>query len=200
MAERTGHIADLKQRLIAELKRDKKRTAVMGVLFIVAVIVVGHRLIDSLSPSELRAAGEPGGTTAPAPNPLPIATVVQRTERPNAPERSAYVTQLDRTIRRDIFRPDPGLFPAAGTQRTTDVRVTTASARDDAAERERAVREAARSLALQSTILGNRPTAIINGEVAAVGSQIGGFCVVAIHRRSCDLEKDGVQIKLLMKE
>jgi len=58
----------------------------------------------------------------------------------------------------------------------------------------------AKGLSLQSTIISQRPKAVINGQLVGVRDTIQGFEVVEVQARSCVLVQDGVQIVLEMKD
>ena len=49
-------------------------------------------------------------------------------------------------------------------------------------------------------MIGGTPSAVINGRVMRVGDYIEGFKVIAIHPRSCDVKKRGVEVSLDMKK
>ena len=58
--------------------------------------------------------------------------------------------------------------------------------------------EAARSLKLQTTIVGAHPRAVINGQLVGPGDKIAGFTVRRILDRKVIVEMDGVQVRLEM--
>ena len=70
----------------------------------------------------------------------------------------------------------------------------------DPLEIERAVRAEAKTLSLQSTMIGPDPSAMIGGRILRVGEWIKGFRIIAIHERSCVVEKKSVKVPLEMKK
>ena len=69
---------------------------------------------------------------------------------------------------------------------------------DELERKEAAVREAARELQLQSTLLGAKPRAVINGVLIEIGQAIAGFELTEISSRHVKLKKDGVVVELEM--
>lgn len=61
------------------------------------------------------------------------------------------------------------------------------------------VRIAAGALRLQSTIMGARPAAMLNGEMVREGSVVAGFRVLRIEARQVIVEREGVKLALIME-
>ena len=202
MAKTKTKQADWKQRLLCELRRDKKRAVVLALLLVVALIVVGRQLLKSAPPSKVRAAA-----AAPAVADGPAAQYVEPVG-PVEPGRPAPDVstpgpeeQTDWATHRDIFVPELDLFPPR--QEPTDAgkaTVTSAPSAAHMAAKTQAIKAQAEALVLQSTVLCERPMAIINGKVLSIGDWISGFEVVSIRARACDVKKDDVEITLEMKE
>jgi hypothetical protein len=190
-----------KRRLVAELKRDKKKTVVMLALFVVVLIVVAVRIIGNDGPTRARAAVAPTVVpSTPAPQgPSPMVNIEPMQHAEDAPNDD-YIKRVDRTIRRDIFVPDLDQFPPQEPAAEVKPVVTTTPSVDEEETKVRGVIAQAQALVLQSTILCQDPTAVINGKVLYIGNQISGFEIVEIRARSCDVRKDGVTITLSMKE
>jgi len=209
MIKTHNNIEMFKRRMIAEIARDKKKASVLAILTIAAVFFVGKLLIKS-SPSAasgMRAADP----VAEAPDDDPANGL------PKIPKLgdSTKSTPFDRghgpikprprgEITRDIFRPNPKVFPlvakaskSAGqpdvVQAKIDERTIALKARKERIRREGAL------LDLESTITGSVPIAIINGAVLGRGGVISGFRVVKIESQACVVEKEGVQLNLTMK-
>ena len=178
-------------RLKADLKRDKKRTGILCALIVVASIVGGRFLLQRLTPSKVQASVTPIVADAPP-------TVSRRTTPPLPGTRSGE--PVDRTasalgrsrrpISRDLFTPDPRFFPLGQSVYATDQATTNPSGGSD----EGAIRARAQILTLESTIVGTRPTAIINGSFVRVGEWVNGFKVTRITERMCELECKGVKV------
>jgi hypothetical protein len=61
------------------------------------------------------------------------------------------------------------------------------------------VRIAAGSLQLQSTVLGAHPGAMVNGQMVCEGDKIAGFRVVKIEARQIIVEREGIELAVLME-
>ncbi len=205
MNKPTTNVPDWKRKFAAELKRDKKKTAILGALVIVAGIVGGRLLIRPGAPANASAA------IAPAASPAPTASVAvsappvaeaRQTGRRDA-DRRKYIQDLPRDFRRDLFHPNSEYYtPTAVIVSTEKVNDKPSDAEQQAAQREQevqAVHAQARALNLQSTMLGSTPTALVNDRVLRVGEWVNGFRVAEIGASWCVVEKSGVQIRLTMK-
>jgi len=193
----------MKTRLVAELKADKKKAGLVVVLIVVAMFM-GIRLAVKAGGKTASAASTPSASVLPGAGkktggsaggalgggPAASKTYGQRREK--------YIRNLDRTIVRDIFEPDAQLFPlavkAAGANRQQAV--ATSHPVDKKELQEQLTRREAASLKLQSTIVGDVPTAIINDKVLRVDDWIDGFQVIKITSQSCVVRKDKVEIQL----
>jgi hypothetical protein len=188
-------MSNFQKQVFAELKRDKKKTAIMAVLLLVAVALVGRVVLKAGKPAMASAAttvkNPPAARLARSSD--PAATESGESDR----EKVRNLGPIDTTITRDIFATNPKYFPSG---KTVDVPAEIEAARTDdlAAERE-AILARARELSLQSTVLSASPTAIIEGQVLRVGDTINGYNVVEIGPRQCTLEKNGVRVSIEMK-
>lgn len=179
------------QRLVLELRRDKKRTSLLAVLVLVAAIVVGRQVVHSAAP--VSAATAVVSTDAPV---AQMAPAVAPSMAAGDVQKLVPLQSREHKFVRDLFRPDPQAFPPltedVGPQQVMSVEGEQESAR-------RKIETQAASLVLQSTILGSRPKAILNGNVISLGGSIEGFSLISIEARFCVLEKDGVSVRLDMK-
>ena len=197
----------LKKRLMAEFARDKKKAVILIVLLLVAVLFVGKLLLKS-APAEATAAANPatvvatGAPMAPGREAGSIDAQVFNSKNPEveAPKVAANA------ITRDIFMPNPSIFPEIIKKTTgprgskVDVVEDEKSKRDAELKRKEAlIREQGAALHLESTITGRRPIAIINGTVLGPGGLINGFRIVEINSQACVVEKDGVRLNLTME-
>lgn len=181
------------KQIVFELKRDKKKAVVLAVLFCVAAVVIGKLFISDSQPAPADA--------APAAAPSPAAPVerVAATDEPTADEseksasRDKYLKELDTNIKRDVFKPTPGLFPS---QRAKQAAAVAGKIDDD----NRIIFEQSKNLSLQSTVFGATPTAIVNNKVLKKGDMINGFLVVEINPSSVLMEKNGSKVLIWMKE
>lgn len=191
-------------RLKAELLRDKKKTGLLLGLVLVAGIVGGKALLGGKTPAAAQARNSPvtagtagGGTVQPS---LDRAAADQR--------RAQYLANLDRRIGRDIFRMSSDYFPLEGQVPAPAPAVAepdfldhlTQLAQGDGSDskKEALIRAQAQSLALQSTMLGSSPSALINGRVLHVGDVISGFALTQIDTQTVTLTREGVTVTLQM--
>lgn len=179
----------MKDQLILELKRDKKRAAILGIVAVVGLVMVGRLALKKLAPSSAGAAPTAAAVeTGTAPNGTP-----NWQPGTGAAESGDYMTQIDTTITRDIFTPPERFYPAVATpKKALGVADGTRSL-----DKEN-VRKDAAAMTLESTILSSTPKAIINGQLSQVGDTVNGFRVTQIGPRSVTMERDGVSITLEM--
>ena len=199
-------LAEIKKRLVVELKADKKKAGLVAVLTIVAIFM-GIRLAVSQggkngsSPSEASASVSdlPSGGWGTVPYALGEGSVAGQSAE--ALRRTKYIKNIDRRIVRDIFEPNQAFFPLQDQQKSTPKLQNVAPVGNPVNERaahENVIAEQAASLSLQTIIVGSVPTAIINGRVLRVGDWINGFEIVEITAQSCVVCKEKVQVRLDM--
>ena len=194
---------NLKNRLLAGLRRDPKKVSILGVLALV-FLIVGVREIARRtgSPSAGSAAtahvSDAGGATG-----LPVpANALQAPILPEGGNRQAdSSTAIHKApVDRDIFTPNVAYFPVEEKDKPSTVvsstQVVDPTTKAEAAKQE--VQARAKALSLQSTVIGAVPTAVVNGRVLRVGDWISDFQVVEINSRSCQLEKSGIRVVLEM--
>lgn len=224
MAGMTQPQPDWKQRLKAELQRDKKKSIAMLALLIIGGIVIGRTVVMHGLP-EKADASSPTGQTAIVAQPThgssanawtpdamgaPRSTITAR--------REEHLATLDRSIVRDLFRPDPQMFPpqnASANLASIVVRDPNEAtewfeqvgvwidqkqqAQHDEVARARAIETQAGALSLQSIMLGDSPSALINGRVLRTGEWISGFQIKSIGPDGCIITREGVDVKLRMR-
>lgn len=184
---------DWKQMLLAELRRDKKKTALLAVLAMVAVIVVGRSLVGKSVPASAHGAPDPVTLTSPVYSSEIQAVPVAATAAPKPVKLN-----LKSDITRDLFTADMDYFPPEPVVQAVPKPATMPV--DEGEVHANAIRaQATRSLLLQSTVCGVDSVAIINGLVLRLGDWITGFKVVEITSRTCTIEKDGVRVTLEMQ-
>lgn len=194
---------NLKDRLLAEVRRDPKKASILGVLALV-FLIVGVREVARRtgSPSTVRAAtplaSNAGGATG-------LRRPVNAVQAPSLPKGGNRQGDSSMAIQkapvdRDIFTPNVAYFPVEEKAKPSTV-VSSTQVVDPTAKAEAAklqVQAQAKALSLQSTVVGAVSTAIINGRVLRVGDWISDFQVVEINSRSCQLEKSGIRVVLEM--
>lgn len=219
MAKMPSNSTDWKSRLKAELRRDKKKTVALAVLLTVAGVTGGKLVITMSVPRDVKASPtrqeEPDATDAqPAEGPWVSVPRPSAETFANQARREEYLAGMDRDITRDLFNVDISRFPprpgAGGPDPQTEMSTTgwlgmvyqrvVQKQQQDGQQlaKYRAILAQARSLSLQSTMLGSAPTALINGQVLRQGDYISGFLVKSIASNRCVVSKDGVDIELRM--
>jgi hypothetical protein len=120
-----------------------------------------------------------------------------------AEKRDAYIRNLDRTIKRDLFEPNVVYFPIVQTAAVDPAAkqgpTTTQPAEAARVAHEKFIRDQAKDLKLQTTILSASPTAIIDGRVLRVEDWIRGFQVVEITSQHCVVMKEDVKVTLRLQ-
>ena len=213
---------DWKSRLKTELQRDKKRTAILAIMLIVGGVVAGRAIVRARPKS---AAAAPGTNTQLADaGPEQSGSVfgqgalTGRRRGDASARREAYLSGLDRVIVRDLFRPNPDLFPAEGAMSYGQVRNRAGQdevggwfqqaerwvAQSKRTQRDRqahasVIKAQASALTLQSTMLGRTPSVLINGKVLQEGMWINGFQVKRISANVCVMWRDGVEVPLRLR-
>jgi len=191
--------ADWRQWLAAELRRDKKKTALMVVLAAVATgVFVQAARPTSTSPvqaasSAIKVPAAASASGSRAGEPASAAPGRQDAAKPPAKPASGV------KITRDIFEPNPAYFPAQVAPRAPSP-AAPPSEETPTKAKERTIRAQADSLRLQSTIASALPTAIINDLVLRQGDSVEGFRVIEIGTRTCVLEKQGVRVTLELRD
>ncbi len=201
MADSSNNIQDMKQRLILELKQDKKRAAILAIVAIVGVVVIGKFVVKQMTPSEVTAAGSGNAVVFPS-SPREAVTAFEDLDiaEDDAPARRNIVRRENYSFTRDIFLPNPEFFPPQKGSMNGKASITDVP--DEVDETEMAIQviqAQAQALVLQSTVISATPSAIINGRVLRTGEWISGFKIVEITSHSCIVEKDAVKITLEMQ-
>jgi len=189
----TGTPPDLWTRVSLEIRRDKKKTTIMAGLVLLAAVMAGRMIVSQSGPAEASAS-----TSAVA----KVATTADDGAQARGDQqeliarRNEYITGITPGITRDLFKFTPEAFtlasPPIPTISTPAVQpVDKAKAFEELKKQLTAIAHSrARGLKLQSTIVGDSPIAIINGELVRVGRSVGGFTVVSIANRKCEIETE----------
>ena len=193
-----------KDRLLGELRRDKKKTALMGVLLLVAVPLGVRAVLQSTggAPAPVQAEAAAAAPAMPAVSAAPaVPAAAPAAPQAGAPGGAALKSLQARTeVSQDIFAVKLQYFPQEQEPNVAVAAVPATQAVDANLVRAAAVRARAKALLLQSTIISQRPQAIINGQLVGVKDTIQGFEVVEVSARSCILVQDGVRVHLDMKD
>jgi len=204
MAMRKLDIGDWRRQLVMELRRDKKRAAVLGVLFVITAVLAIRLVLRHSAAPRARAAAKA------------IVAPIRAEGSSGAPARlggsnADWLAELragQPEITRDIFTPNPAYFPPeVSTQTQARIEPDPGEAatqpaqppKPDPREQELAILAQARGLHLQSTSISETSTAIINGLVLRKGDWINDFQVVEIAARTCVVVNKGVKVTLRME-
>ena len=187
--------------LRSELLADRRKTAVMGTLVAVALTIGLRIVISGTGPQE--------ATAAQSAAPVAVASIdpamVTPASRPDRSEVAIYLEQIDSTVSRDLFATDYGMYPMAQVKpmRPESAGASRADARDaalrDLARRDAFVHALAKKLVLQSTMPGDPPTAIINGQVVQSGQTFMDFEIREIELGSCVVAHGTIEVTLSME-
>ncbi len=178
-----------------QLLADKRKVALMMSLLAVAMLLWGRLLLKDVprsavaDPDENASASTQPDTNSAAPTDNVRLEVVQvRGLAPVERELFAFDTQAYPRIAKPQAKLD--VDPKSGVHPTDEMM-------QQQAER-MAVYAAARGLTLQSTLLGTRNRAMINGVLLEPGDTILGFELKSVGDRQVVLARDGVQVTLEM--
>jgi len=199
MEQHAQAITQIYHRIAMEIARDRKKAALLGSLTL-AMCVLFARLVLSGGP-------ETAGAAAVVAKPLP--TQAEKSMESlrtlldidaSTPVCTSRPALTDSQIARDIFAPNTVFFPVSSPAQMPKL-TPTANPGEEEAEAERMATQAqAASLILESTIVSELSTAIINGRVLREGDWISGFKIVEIRASECDVEKNNVKVTLGLKK
>lgn len=187
-------IARIKRQLIA----DRKKVGAMLCLLSVALLLWGRLLLKDVPRT---AVAQPGAAVAAMDSAPPASSSAKSSADKNA--RIEIVLPQFPMSHRDLFAFDPDYFPTVETPvgNTSVVDKSASKSTDDSFRQQQlelAVQAQAKSLTLQSTLLGDVSRAMINGNLLEAGQSIQGFVLKEVRSRAVVLEKDGVEVILEM--
>jgi hypothetical protein len=189
------------RKLVAELTRDKKKAAVLGVLVLVGVVFTVKAFVHGGGPAAASATPMAGQESLTC-SPKPLDDAAEREVKAKA-RRDQYIQQMDGSITRDIFLADLDLFPRKNPEPVKVASTpTTASAPATVPEDQdrQAIQAEAQALVLQSTMVGASSIANINGKILRVGEWFSGFEIMEITSHSCLVRKKNVTAVLEIKQ
>jgi hypothetical protein len=182
------------RRIRRDLTGDKRKFAVGMALTAVALLLWGRLLLKDVPRTAVAEPKEPiAELQAPS---TPAA-------RPDKPRGQTVVLPAYGPIERDLFAFDGAFYPQVESiDQTVDSRPKSpADPTDEQVKEQRlraSIRIEARSLKLQSTLLGRRPRAMINGQLLEPGQTIQGFELKEVRTRQVTLVKRGLAVELEM--
>jgi len=183
-------------RLKKQLLADKRKLGLMITLLAVGLLLWGRLLIKDVPRTAVADPDEQAAVTT-APSPSDASASTDKLTR-----RVVEVTRFA-PVQRDLFAFEIERYPRAQRpQPKVDAGAKSESNPTDEQNQQQAKRlavySAARGLTLQSTLLGARNRALINGVLLEPGESILGFEVKAIDNRTVTLERDGIEVTLEM--
>jgi hypothetical protein len=191
------------ERLKAEILADKKKVIILGSLGALAVALGARAMLsgDKRPSSGARVATV---STATASSYAAAASTIDAESRFRTIAASLPALAQASRSERDIFSLNTEHFPQpVETQppETPDAKSEPQS--DDDAKRREAIARDAESIRLKSTLIGDRPVAVIDlGGITGsrdllvrVGDTVSGFVVVSIESKRVILERDGERIE-----
>ncbi|MFP4106718.1 MAG: hypothetical protein ACLFVU_11585 [Phycisphaerae bacterium] len=198
-----GTFEQMKNTLIAEIRRDKKKTVILTILFAVAAALVGRLVLFSSTPQSA-SASQPGAEQYSVSNPHSVAAgASDQLSELRSSEALDYLNNSERSVRRDLFSPNPSYFPPVKQQEAVVVKeepkepeVDLEALRQEAIRK--SIRMAGRSLSLECTMTGTNPAAVINGKTVRVGEWINNFQLMSVTAKSCIVKQKDVEITLQM--
>ena len=183
------------RRVKRQVLSDRHRLGIGVMLCCVALLLWGRLLIKKVprtatADPKVTAEVQPqnGAPPTTADNDIPQAVVVPRYG----------------SVHRDLFAFDPSQFPKAEQSEQTahDLPKSTGNPADDLQRIEQEIRRTVllegRNLKLQSTLMGSRSQAMINGVLLEPGEKIQGFELIEVKPRQVKLVKHEIEVVLEM--
>ncbi len=204
--------------LRAHLAADQRKTIALAVLSVIMVVVWVRLIFKSdtsiAAASQMEIVPELVAMNREAPSAVqtsgaaPVADMSQEKQR--VPLTPVDVSTVSREFARDLFAADWETFPHALATQPSDGdasrprslvgRIREAARAESARQRRRAenVRREAAGLVVQSTVIGQEPSAMVSGKLVHVGDRLGDLDVVEIRAGQVVVRKDGVRVILSM--
>lgn len=169
------------------LSKDRKKLGLVIALMAMGLLLWGRLMLKQVprtavaKPAAVAAAGEGA--------PAAVAFASRKTVRVDLPD----------SLSRDPFQIDPTGYPRVEKPEVIKVaEKSVAKPVDEKSDAAALVAKAAHGLSLQTTILGDAPRALINGQLLAPGDKIRGFELKRVMPREVILEMNGVELRLEM--
>lgn len=175
---------------VERVKQDRK-LALMLVLLAVGLLLWGRLLLQRPVPQV--ATAEPDRRAASAADVETVREMV-RGDRPRV------TVELPDYLARDLFNfpADEVAWAEPKNDEADEMEEKSDAQRSDDQLRSATVRRAAEDLRLRSVMMGETPSAVINGRVLRPGQQIQGFTLLEVSERHVLLERHGVIVRLTM--
>ena len=182
----------------AELAHSRKKAVMLAAVLIVGACVFGRMLLNGSTPSSARAqiALAGGASDAGKASDESLCPAPGKSAKP----QNKLINVESRRLDRDIFAPNADFFPPVESGGPVKVLADSELGEEELDERvqQQIIQAQAKSLLLQSTMVSDTPTALINGRVLRVGDWINGFAVTEVTPGTCTVQKGDVAIVLEM--
>ncbi len=198
------------EKIVKPFRASPQKSAILGGLGVLLVVMWVRLLAGNHGPAPAQA--------APAPQ-FDVSTIGddssgadERHAASQAPSFLQWTRQPIAPVQRNLFAIPFDYYPRDGSGVASELSdgsgfwdqlAKSMSAQADQQEQRQIlienVRIKAASLVLQSTIMGNEPTAMVGGTMVREGGEVDGFRVLKIEARRITVEREGVQLEILMK-
>lgn len=203
-------LKQLRAKINEMIRREPRNAAILGVLLLVVLVLIvrsatGTRqkvvaatnaAIDSvISPKKDKS----GDKTSAAPLPGREALRHWMASPISNPDRNLFAVRLQYFAKEG----DQNIFQIETPGFWDEVEKSMSSQADQRQQRSILVenlRKEAGGLKLQTTLMGDHPKALINGQLVEPGGVIAGFNVVQVGPRRVELERDGVRLEIQMNQ
>lgn len=179
-----------------QLAADKRKLGLMVALLSFALLLWGRLLMKDV-PRTANAVPSPTTDAAAAAN----AATDPATDNSSADRPIVYIRLVDE-VNRDVFRFDRRFYANADPEANSTTTAKLVPNQTDVSvqrhEAKAAIRTAAQTLVLNSTLLGPQPRAVINGVLLAPGETIQGFTLKEVRSRQVTVTRDGFEVVLEM--
>ncbi len=180
-----------------QLLADKRKLSLIVILSALMLLLWGRLLLKNVPQTAVADPNQPDAASLPFMQDAPTAA------KPDKPVRPPVRIEAFPRVQRELFAFDSDRYPRvpdaeidAPVEPKSDVESTDEMLQQR--NRRQAVREAARQLTLQSTLMGSPARAMINGVLLEPGEMIAGFELKTVRNRQVVLARDGVEVTLEM--
>jgi hypothetical protein len=198
------------EKIVKPFRASPQKAAVLGGLGILLVVLWMRLLVGSHGPNPAQGAPSPQFGDSPSVDD-PSAGGARRSQS-QALSFLQWTRQPITPVRRNLFAVPLDYYPRDGTHVASELSdgngfwdqlAKSMSSQADQQEQRQIlidnVRTKAAALTLQSTIMGDEPTAMVDGTMVREGSVVEGFRVLKIEARRIMVESQGIKLEITMK-
>ena len=171
------------------LLEDKKKLSLIVGLFCVMLLLWGRLILKQVP----RVAVADPAPSSSATTVLPSST--QALKRTLSGEKPVVTVTLPNVSQRDLFELDLTAYP---TEQVDEPQEPEAKKKIEVDKVEKELKAMVGRIQLESTVLGSKPCAIINGQIVVVGQSIDGLILKEVQSRQVILEYFGRLVRLRM--